>query len=118
MKPLLNLTIAQFMERTVTQWPGRTALTFKWQALDLPGAGPADGPIAAGLMAGVRRGNHVAILRKYSKRRILFSGNRESRLCILYAEYRLKSRRAGGADGPVGCPLPDDRKRLQRRGFL
>ena len=29
MKPLLNLTIAQFMERTATQWPGRTALTFK-----------------------------------------------------------------------------------------
>ena len=63
MKPLLNLTIAQFMERTATQWPGRTALTFKgrrwtYRELDL-----LTDRIAAGLMAaGVRRGNHVAIL--------------------------------------------------------
>ena len=63
MKPLLNLTIAQFMERTATRWPGRTALTFKGMRWTYRELDVLTDRIAAGLMAaGVRRGNHVAIL--------------------------------------------------------
>lgn len=63
MKPLLNLSIAQMMERTARKWPDRTAVAFKgrrwtYRELDL-----LTDRIAAGLLAaGVRRGGHVAIL--------------------------------------------------------
>ena len=63
MKPLLNLTIAQFMERAANRWPDRPALSFQGRCWTYWEMEQLTDRIAAGLMAaGVRRGDHVAIL--------------------------------------------------------
>ncbi len=107
MKPLLNLTIAQFMERAATRWPDRPALSFQGRCWTYWEMEQLTDRIAAGLMAaGVRRGDHVAILSENIPNAVFcFLGGRKGRLRFLYAEYRLKSRGAGGAHGPVGRPL-------------
>lgn len=63
MKPLLNLTIAQMMEQTALRWPNRAAVTFRGRCWTYRQLELLTDRIAAGLMAaGVRKGDHVAIL--------------------------------------------------------